>query len=153
MHGLSPKSFHCKCWKCSMSWCLMFLWAILVAEPGRCLAGMNSCCNQDAQDPHLSPRKQTNGAGWHKAWPSTTCPLFIPCRGCSPPGSCDLVQLLYSAAPLKGFCNQVTHKSSGFDVMNQRTAEKDKIIPVSSKRSVPKEQLQVHRSLAASQPL
>lgn len=51
-----------------------------------------------------------------------------PCRGSSPPGSCDLVWLLYSAASLKGFCNQVAHKGSGFDVKNERTAEKDKII-------------------------
>lgn len=101
-----------------------------------------------------SPRKHTNGCRLtQRLARAPRIPALSLCsfRGSSPTGTSDLTWLLCSSvAPLER--HSVTKpltKAMGFDVANQRIAEKDKIIPVSSKRSVPKEQLQlqVHRAL------
>lgn len=158
MDGLCPERFQSK--GCKYITYSAGVQCVLQKAPrGRAgqVDGRSSCCTSAM---HRSPiclqeprqaHKQLQ-AGTKAAIPALPLSSF---RGSSPTGTSDLTQLLCSrsAAPLeRRFCNE--RRTMGFDVLNQRIAEKDKIIPVSSK-SVPKEQLQlqVHRSLAASQPL
>lgn len=106
----------------------------------------------------------TGACGAHKRLQAATksgtthpCPFFILFQRLQPNWNLwpDIVVVFLCCSSWKNSVTKPLTKAMGFDVVNQRIAEKDKIIPVSWKRSVPKEQLQlqVHRSLAASQPL
>lgn len=106
----------------------------------------------------------TGACGAHKWLQAATksgtthpCPFFILFQRLQPNWNLwpDIVVVFLCCSSWKNSVTKPLTKAMGFDVVNQRIAEKDKIIPVSWKRSVPKEQLQlqVHRSLAASQPL